>query len=338
MRAKWISAETAAKEQDFRGLLGGIHIPICKAIRERKGRPTDPPYLFVDLNGGPGWLEYGAAERFPGSPIIALEELDRAGLPHQTLHYECDAPSAALLTAAVGGRPTTAVLHQPFEAGLPRWLDHIGQQPYRHGLVYSDPINDPIPVGTFNRVAERLDRVDLLAYVAANSHYKRANANGHGHGRRLADDIEAVHKKTVLLRAPRTAHQWTFILWTNWTDFPAWTKRGFYRADSPQGRTIIDRLNLTEAELLAERNTPLPFEPIEQGPYSSYAEYLRHPRFLAVRAKVFSRAGDTCERCKERPPSEPHHLKYPPWGTFDVPENMIAICHQCHCEIHGKAS
>jgi hypothetical protein len=31
------------------------------------------------------------------------------------------------------------------------------------------------------------------------------------------------------------------------------------------------------------------------------------------------------------------NLRYPPWGSFDVPENMIAVCHQCHCEIHGKA-
>jgi hypothetical protein len=45
-----------------------------------------------------------------------------------------------------------------------------------------------------------------------------------------------------------------------------------------------------------------------------------------------------CERCHGRPPTEPHHLRYPPWGTFDVPENMIAVCHPCHCEIHGKES
>jgi hypothetical protein len=45
-----------------------------------------------------------------------------------------------------------------------------------------------------------------------------------------------------------------------------------------------------------------------------------------------------CERCHGRPPTEPHHLRYPSWGTFDVPENMIAVCHPCHCQIHGKAN
>ena len=43
-----------------------------------------------------------------------------------------------------------------------------------------------------------------------------------------------------------------------------------------------------------------------------------------------------CERCGERPPTEPHHLKYPPWGTFDVPENLLVVCHPCHCALHGK--
>ena len=57
---------------------------------------------------------------------------------------------------------------------------------------------------------------------------------------------------------------------------------------------------------------------------------------MAVRTDVIKRAGGICERCKRRKVTEVHHLRYPPWGTFDVPENLMAICHQCHCEIHGK--
>lgn len=82
------------------------------------------------------------------------------------------------------------------------------------------------------------------------------------------------------------------------------------------------------------------YQPPRPGdrPYRGYAEYLRHPRFLAVRAQVFKRAGGRCERCKERAATEPHHLRYPPWGAFDVPENILAVCHGCHCELHGKES
>lgn len=70
--------------------------------------------------------------------------------------------------------------------------------------------------------------------------------------------------------------------------------------------------------------------------YASYAEYLRHPKFLAIRAVVWERAAGKCERCKVRPPKDTHHVRYPKWGTFDVPENLLVICHECHCEIHGK--
>ncbi|MGH3499337.1 MAG: HNH endonuclease [Nocardioidaceae bacterium] len=207
---------------------------------------------------------------------------------------------------------------------------------YRYGLVYSDPIKDPIPVDTFNQVARHFPRVDLLAYVAANDHYKRANANGYGHGRALPEDIAAVNKKIALIREPHTAHQWTFILWSDWTKLPEWRKRGFHRIDEGAGRRILRRVALTKAELHEQENTPLP---LDNGlPYRSYREYLRHPRFLKVRTEVFDRAGGKCERCGIRPPTEPHHLRYPPWGTFDVPENLVAICHQCHCDAHGKAS
>jgi hypothetical protein len=82
----------------------------------------------------------------------------------------------------------------------------------------------------------------------------------------------------------------------------------------------------------------VPPQPGVDKPYRTYAEYLRHPRFLAVRRLVFERAAGKCERCADRPPTEPHHLRYPPWGAFDIPTNLLAVCHRCHCDIHGKAN
>lgn len=79
-------------------------------------------------------------------------------------------------------------------------------------------------------------------------------------------------------------------------------------------------------------------QPSSRSPYRTYREYLRHPEFLKIRAQVFARANGLCEQCGINPPTEPHHLRYPPWGTFDVPENMLAVCHPCHCDFHGKAA
>ena len=72
--------------------------------------------------------------------------------------------------------------------------------------------------------------------------------------------------------------------------------------------------------------------------YRTYPAYLATPEFRAIRATVFDRAAGTCERCKARPPRDAHHVRYPRWGTFDVPDNLLALCRECHCEIHGKES
>jgi hypothetical protein len=72
------------------------------------------------------------------------------------------------------------------------------------------------------------------------------------------------------------------------------------------------------------------------SPYQTYAEYLRHPEFRRVRTAVMVRSGGKCEVCGLRPPTEVHHRQYPPWGTFDTEDNLLAVCHECHCLQHGK--
>ena len=262
------------------------------------------------------------------------------GVPGEAVHFERDRDVAARLAEALW--VPTSLLDTPdpdsapifpesCQEGFPRWLDARGPQPRRYGLVYADPIRDEIPHELFTKAAKLMPRVDLLSYVAATQYKRRRGADP---GRPfLSDHVRAIGKKFVLIRRPRTAWHWTFILLTNW-EIPEWTRQGFYRLDSETGSQIMDQLNLSTREHLEMANTPLPFE---REPYRSYAEYLRHPRFLKVRAVVFTRAAGLCERCHQRPPTEPHHLRYPPWGTFEVPENMIAICLPCHCEIHGKA-
>ena len=71
-------------------------------------------------------------------------------------------------------------------------------------------------------------------------------------------------------------------------------------------------------------------------PYSNYAEYLRHPRFRAIRREAMKAAGWTCQECGKARATQVHHLRYPPWGTFDVVENLHPVCYPCHCKIHGK--
>lgn len=338
MTDAWISAETEAKEADFRGILS-MHATLCKGIIHRQHAG---PYLYVDLYAGPGHLEFNG-RRFFGSPLIAQDILTRSGMSCEAVHFEHDPAVAAQLAEALWtptslldcpDADTAPIFAEDFRVAFPRWLDTAGRQPGRYGLIYADPIRDEIPHELFNRAAKQFPKVDLLSYVAA-TQYKRRRGVDPGRPF-LADHINAVDKRVALIRRPIGAWQWTFVLWSNWVNLPDWQRRGFYRLDSPDGEQILDRLNLTAEQHRAKANSPLPFP--AEPPYRSYREYLRHPKFLAIRAQVFARAGGRCERCKSRPPTEPHHLRYPPWGTFDVPENMIAVCHGCHCEIHGKAA
>ena len=70
--------------------------------------------------------------------------------------------------------------------------------------------------------------------------------------------------------------------------------------------------------------------------YKTYQEYLAHPKFKAIRADAIKRVNGICVDCQTAPVTEVHHIKYPHWGTFDVPENLIPLCHACHCIRHGK--
>jgi hypothetical protein len=256
---RWISAETEPKERHFRGLQR-THATICQSIFARsRFRPL--PYIYADLNGGRGNLEY-QGRAFPGSPLIAREELEAVGLPYQALHFECNPTEADLLEKALAERgwPPSSVWRMRFEEGVPLWLNEWGRrEQYRYGLVYSDPIEGPIPVETLNLIAERLPRVDLLAYVSATNQYKRANANGQGHGRRLKEDVYAVNKEYRLIRAPRQAQQYTFILWSNWDRLFDWKREGFYLlGESGYGQELLTVMDNTRTELHDKRNTPLP--------------------------------------------------------------------------------
>lgn len=70
--------------------------------------------------------------------------------------------------------------------------------------------------------------------------------------------------------------------------------------------------------------------------YRDYQEYLQTPQFKAIRVVVFNRAKNICELCHSKPGVDPHHIRYPKWGTFDTPENLIVLCRECHCFLHGK--
>lgn len=268
---RWVSGETKPKEDDFRGIIR-MHTTLCKGILARS---SSRPYLYVDLFAGPGWIPDGD-DRFEGSPLIAQTAMLDAGFPYQSIHFEQDPETAGQLRKALWeprsmlwypDPDSELVYAERCQEGFARWLDANGRQQDRFGLVYADPISDEIPHALLNKAADLLPRVDLLSYVAATQYKRRRGVDSDRPY--LADHIRAVRKKVVLIREPIGAWQFTFILWSNWVDFPQWTKRGFYRLDSARGDQILDKLNLTARRRHEEANTPLPFPPTGPTPNTS---------------------------------------------------------------------
>ena len=264
---RWISGETEAKEYDFRGI-AKMHVPICKGIMRRLGMG---PYRYFDLYAGPGHLEFNGRQ-FLGSPLIMQEILTRHGIEHQAVHFEKDPEVAARLAEALWvptslldtPDPDSAPIHaEACQDGFPRWLAENGPQPRCLGLVYADPIRDEIPVELLNQAAKYMPKVDLLSYVSATQYKRRRLGDFRRNGRTdkpiLSDHVDAVNKQYGLIRKPekRTGWQFTFVLWSNWGDIPAWESRGFYHLGSETGKRILGECDLTRGEQHGKANTPL---------------------------------------------------------------------------------
>jgi hypothetical protein len=323
------SEYTEGKLFAFAGLVQ-MHVRICSGIQRRYERS---PYYYFDLNAG-----VGEVEGQPGSPILAIKTLAQSGLTDWhafTVDQNPRSPEAI-------GSQLTDVVHRRHWTG--EWGDNrtttfnwLATIPHGAiGLMFHD-VNGRADFDLLRRLCmdPKTRRLDLLIYMAATS-WKRYRTGSHSAAKTLLGEIATVNKKYWLLRDARGKHQWTFLFGTNWARFPEWESAGFYRADSPRGQRILAELSETSRERRQKENFNRQALPIDDLPYRTYLEYLRHPRFLVIRAKAMTRAAGKCERCQRRPPSEVHHLAYPRWGTFDVPENLLAVCHSCHCVLEGK--
>ena len=67
---------------------------------------------------------------------------------------------------------------------------------------------------------------------------------------------------------------------------------------------------------------------------ADYQEYLRSPEWDALRKQVYRRADGNCELCGA-PAGAVHHVRYPKQFKDDHPNNLLAVCEDCHKKLHG---
>lgn len=64
-----------------------------------------------------------------------------------------------------------------------------------------------------------------------------------------------------------------------------------------------------------------------------YTQYLRSAHWNEKRLSVLRRAGDLCEGCRQKRPTQVHHLSYEHVGDEFLWE-LRAVCEDCHDRLH----
>lgn len=228
------SAETAYKLEQLRGLLE-MHVAICD------GKRWCPDYRYIDMNAGPG---IAPELKMSGSPLIFLETASRArALPYHALLVEKDRDFAEELRGRVKLFRHVQVEHGDHAAIVPAYVGGLRRKPT--GLLFHDPNGVP-SFETLATVARlpKADRLDMLIYLTA-AGLKRPNGWKAKRGRpdtTLKEGLAGIAKSTWLIRRPRGQWEWTFIIGSNWVDFPVWRRAGFVLLDSVEGQLILERL------------------------------------------------------------------------------------------------
>lgn len=98
--------------------------------------------------------------------------------------------------------------------------------------------------------------MDILAHINANGAYKRTR---HLHADRyLAADLERIGKRHLWVRREEGPWQWTFVIGSNWPNFPRFDARGIVPVSSDAGGAILERINFTHKERQRSMQAALP--------------------------------------------------------------------------------
>lgn len=228
------SDTTPEKLDVFRGLIS-MHLRICSR------KPAFGTYQYIDMNAGPGRSpRYGVS----GSPLIFLEEV--RAVPHlryQALFIELDPGRVLELQKAVGVYPGIRICHGSHCEALPAAVNRMRE--HATGVVYHDPKGIP----SFEILAEvsrarQMRRMDFVLTFGATG-IKRTNGRAQKFEQpyqTLIDSLSAIAKDTWLIREPMGRQQWTFLIGTNWPEFPVWGQGKFHDIKGPGGQHVIQKL------------------------------------------------------------------------------------------------
>jgi hypothetical protein len=190
---------------------------------------------YFDLNGGFG---YDLDCPIIGSPIIAAKSLKDSCLPHKGFVCEIEYENILSLKDTLLPYDNFTVVQGNNQYAL---IEHLPSDGLSNGLFYADNNGFPETELSFLEYAcqQRVcQRMDILLSFGATTIKRLTNRYPNKHFE-LQENISRLNKKKWFIRELMNSKQkWTFVLGTNWANFPA-PQNYFHCISSPKGQDVL---------------------------------------------------------------------------------------------------
>lgn len=241
---------TEQKQIDFEAIVS-FHIDVTQRAqanwRERGWEADHDTYWYYDINAGAGYDPTG----IEGSPLVFLRQAQKRRIQYRAFLIEIEPENCESLRYHIGSNSEVKIECGNHNGILPQFF---GYGPARFGMLYCDPTGTTPPFELLGRMSKYnlYKRLDFLFYLHATNIKRIRRSPFTGENRNLADFLKCIDKKDWIVREPHGKEQYTFLLGSNWVDFPDWKARGFHKMRSPEGKEILDRITYTPEEIAAK--------------------------------------------------------------------------------------
>jgi len=116
------------------------------------------------------------------------------------------------------------------------------------GYCYSDESGSMPPVDLLQSCARHLPSCDIILHASATNVKRRKNSPADPWPYTLDECVNLIGKHNWIVRDPFLAHQWSFLIGTQWEAFPVFSGHGFHQTTSPEGQRIMRLLNEVAAK------------------------------------------------------------------------------------------
>jgi three-Cys-motif partner protein len=239
----------------------GMHLCVTQNVLD-KHRQFRRVYRYIDLTSGKGINPDGTR----GSPLVFLEQVEsgQVGLPYRADFIERNATNLADLHQTVSRQIDACGWHNgvihyhhgDYQQLVTELLPDMDEGEF--GLVYVDPSGDLPDFKALQYAATYRPKMEILIRVAS-TNVKRQFQYTH---EQLSGYIGRVGKRYWLCGTPMLGdqHKWVFLLGSNTGVFKDYAGIGLYRMDSPKGKEVFLRVNLTKEQQREVMQPKLPWD------------------------------------------------------------------------------